>query len=110
MRGSPRAKDYEWVVYTGEGNPLGLEYVTRVWVAPTVTTIRDHTFARCFKLKEVDLSNVALMARGEGAFKACKSLKRIVLPSAATVIGAYCFYECIELKEVDLSNVVMIGE
>ena len=58
----------EWVVYTREGNPLGLDYVRRVWAAPTVTTIRDHTFARCNRLKEVDLSNVSLMAMGEEAF------------------------------------------
>ena len=59
------------------------------------------TFARCFKLKEIDVPSVVTQLE-YGCFMNCSALEKIKLPSSIETIEQYVFSSCEKLKEISL--------
>ena len=89
-------------------------YLKKIVLPSTLTTIADNTFADCTALQEVVLPE-GLMSIGFEAFSRCASLKRVwiagdgvtsgedgkfVLPDGLQSLGAYAFRQCNALRSI----------
>ena len=61
---------------------------------PTLVSIDHNAFARCRKLREVDLTNSNTSSIGHSAFEGCVALRVVKLPSSFTTINRYTFRYC----------------
>jgi len=66
-----------------------------------VTSIGDHAFSRCFKLKNVVLPNT-LETLGRNAFYRCESLDTINVPQSVTAMGDSVFAYCKSLVSASI--------
>lgn len=81
----------------------GMEHMTRVTMADTVTQIGTRAFLNCPALAEVQIPR-QLSVLGEEAFKDCISLERIALPQSLKRIEVRTFSGCTRLKELELGR------
>lgn len=67
-----------------------------------VTSIADHAFMECTKLKEVTLSS-GLKELQNHTFIDCSSLSKVTIPTngALQSIGTFAFYRCSSLTEIE---------
>lgn len=70
-------------------------------VPEQVHTIGDGAFKACVSLKRVILPE-GLQAIGENAFKGCRKLQEVRIPDRVSRIGGYAFHRCHGLKRVIL--------
>ena len=68
-----------------------------VSIPPSVISIGDKTFGRCFSLEEIELPPF-LSSIGDQCFCECLSLWRITIPSSVTKIGTSAFGLCRSLE------------
>lgn len=81
-----------------------------VKVPEGIHTIGEGAFKACVSLKKVELPE-GLCYIGAYAFKGCRRLEEIELPSSVTEIGNYAFHRCHALKKVALSpSVESLGD
>ncbi len=72
-----------------------------VTVPEQVHAIGDGAFKACVSLKKVILPE-SLRTIGENAFKGCRKLEEVQIPDQVSRIGAYAFHRCHGLKRVSL--------
>ena len=77
----------------------------------SVLKIGNNAFSNCINLKEITISENALLTTiGSHAFDGCKLLININLPSTVNEIGTYAFYNCSSLTSIYIpSSVATIG-
>lgn len=69
----------------------------------TITSIGEHAFSYCSKLKELTLPNTITEVKSY-AFENCDNLKIAELPSSLKLVEGFIFQECKNLKEVILNE------
>ena len=94
------------------------EYLKKVVLPSTLTSINNNAFANCTALEEVVLP-AGLLSIGDAAFAGCKSLNcvwvagtdesdvedgRFILPDTLTNLGAQAFSECTAMQSVYMSK------
>lgn len=72
-----------------------------VTVPSHVRTIGEGAFKACVSLKKIILPS-GLCRILAGAFKGCRQLEEIVIPPGVTDIGDYAFHRCHHLREITL--------
>lgn len=82
------------------------EYVI---IPDTVTTIGDHAFYGCKKLKEIIIPN-SVTRIDNGAFSGCELIKEIVIPDSVRSIGEGAFLGCKSLQRIHLPNIIEIKD
>ena len=87
----------------------GYDYLEKVVLPNTVTTIGRHSFGSCDNLTSVNIpSSVTYM--DEFAFSNCLSLTQMTIPASVKYLSSGCFYKCTSLKNITLaSGIVGIG-
>lgn len=84
--------------------------ITGVSNAATMQTIREHAFAGCASLCEINIP-ATVTDIGAYAFYDCAALKAIHIPDGVTAVQAYSFYNCAALTDINLpATVASIGE
>lgn len=86
-------------------------------IPSTVTSLQNATFSGCYKLQELDLSNVNLSSvnssSGMGIFKDCTSLTKITLGNCGGFCTRWCMYDsqyrptfinCTSLETIDVKS------
>lgn len=73
--------------------------IRTVIIAPGVTTIGNHAFAREANLTDISVPD-SITSIGTDAFSGCKKLKKISLPDSLTEIGQYAFCACTSLSGI----------
>ena len=89
-------------------NDILLSYEGRdesVIVPEGIRTIGEGAFKACVSLKQVSLPS-ALCHIMAGAFKGCRKLRKIQIPQGVTEIGDYAFHRCHCLREILLPDSV----
>ena len=77
---------------------------------PDVHTIGEGAFKACVSLKKVVLP-AGLRRILPGAFKGCRKLTEMEIPSGVSSIGDYAFHRCHNLKSVSLpASVTELGD
>ncbi len=93
----PKTVVFKGVTYRvtsiGDGAFSGCS-VTSVIIPNSVTTIGNHAFNYCERLKSIDIPN-SVTSIGDGAFSGCSGLTSVNIPNSVTSIGDYAFYKCI---------------
>jgi len=82
------------------------QYLTRVTLLPTCTSIGNYAFHECDMLTEVVLPET-LIAIGTRAFSGCLYLSKINFPAALTTVGDSAFFGCRSLTEIDLGQTAL---
>lgn len=82
------------------------QYLTRVTLLPTCTSIGNYAFHECDMLTEVVLPET-LTEIGTRAFSGCLYLSKINFPTALTTVGDSAFFGCRSLAEIDLSQTAL---
>ena len=73
----------------------------------SVLKIGNNAFRNCINLKEITISENALLTNiGSHAFGGCKLLSDINLPSTVNEIGSYAFYNCSSLLSINIPDSV----
>jgi hypothetical protein len=70
-----------------------------------VTSIGDHAFEECLKLKSITIPN-GVISIGDYAFWKCFKLTNISLPNSITSIGTCAFVNCFGLTSITIPNSV----
>ena len=83
--------------------------MTEVTLPESLTSIGNHDFEGCEKLKKVNLTD-SITSIGQWAFHDCFSLTEIVIPSSVTEIWGSAFYHCGYDEETDTTNFTICGE
>lgn len=78
---------------------------TCVEVPKGVHTIGEGAFKACVSLREVILP-AGLRTIGSRAFKGCRKLEKIEIPSGVSIIGDYAFHRCHGLRQAALPESV----
>lgn len=95
-----------------EGGVL-LSYTGReesVAVPESVHTIGEGAFKACVSLKKIELPS-GLCRILSGAFKGCRKLKEIQIPASVSFIGDYAFHRCHALESIALpASVKELGD
>ena len=73
--------------------------ITSVVIEEGVTSIGNHAFYACLKMKDISIPN-GITRVGYDAFQDCTKLEAVVLPEGVTSIGSYAFYNCSSLTSV----------
>ena len=76
-----------------------------VSVPEGVSRIGDNAFARCSKIKKVNLPGT-MEALGDGAFQYCSLLERVELGANLTTIGVGAFRSCQKISEISIPETV----
>ena len=75
--------------------------VTDIVVGKNITTVADHAFVGCPKLRSFDApADGALKTIGAGAFENCDTLESAVLPASVTRIKENAFAGCVNLRRL----------
>ncbi len=74
----------------------GCNYLTKVSLPDSVTTISNGTFAECSRLTEFVIP-ASVSSIGENAFDGCSNLPQIVIADTVTEIGSDAFAACDKL-------------
>ncbi len=81
---------------------------------PNLETMSKMSFAECYNLKKVDLSESSITSIPENAFEYSSSDRNteciIKLPSTVQNIGNYAFHNVNGIRKIDVSNATSIGE
>ncbi len=78
-----------------------LPNVTDIVIGKNITTIADHAFIGCPKLRSFDApADGALKTIGVGAFENCDTLESAVLPAGVTRIKENAFTGCVNLSRL----------
>ena len=96
----------------------------KVILGENLDTLHSSCFSTCFKLEDIDLSNVKLIQSncfmycnlkeanlssivklGNGAFEDCNKLNKVTLSKELTVLNCGVFKDCTRLKSLDVSNI-----
>ncbi len=79
-------------------------------VPDEVHTIGEGAFKACVSLKKIVLPSGLTDIR-DGAFKGCRKLREIRIPAGVSSIGSYAFHRCHELKSISLpASVKELGD
>ena len=77
----------------------------------SVLKIGNNAFRNCINLKEITISENALLTIiGSHAFDGCKLLSNINLPSTVNEIGSFAFYNCSSLLSINIPDSVITIE
>jgi len=82
------------------------QYLTRIKLLETCTSLDDFALYECDLLTEIDLPET-LTTIGTRAFSGCLYLEGINFPHALTEIGDSAFFGCRSLKILDLSQTAL---
>lgn len=77
------------------------EYLTKVNIPDTVTSIEKYAFSQCRKLEEIVLPE-SLISMDNYVFHCCLNLNSIIIPKNVTSMGKYVFAICRKLNKVEI--------
>ncbi len=81
----------------------GFNYLTKVILPNSLTSISQNAFYGCTSLTEINLPD-SLTSISQNAFSGCSRLTDINLPDSLTSIGSNAFYGCIRLTDINLPD------
>ena len=107
---------------TSVGSFQGNQYLKKIVLPSTLTSIEDYAFSNCSALEEVVLP-AGLLNIGSYAFSDCVSLSRVwvsyegitngadgdfILPDTLMSLGAYAFKNCIQIETINIPSSVTV--
>ena len=90
-------------------------YITKVIIANSITSIRANAFANCLALEEIVIPD-SVISIGANSFDNCVSLSRINssvngqinLPTNLVVLSSYIFNKCLSITEINVGKITTI--
>lgn len=81
------------------------EYLGKITVPNSVTTIGNDAFAKCSYLQEIEFGT-GVTTIPQNCCLDCSNLRKVTIPSGITTIGDFAFNYCYSLHSVDIPNTV----